>query len=73
MIGEFLAPQLYLSPSSEMKTVNGSNVIILDGGLVRNSLGSGSETWSHLRSRDLSWRIHLNKTSRIRRSGLRNP
>ena len=45
--------QLYLSPSSKMKTVNGSNVIILDGGLVGDTLGSTGEIWSHLRSRDL--------------------
>ena len=50
MIG-FFAPQLHLLPSSEMKTVNGSNVIILDGGLVGSDLDSTDEIRSHLGSR----------------------
>jgi len=38
----------------KMKTLDGSNVVILDGGLVCNNLGSGCDIWSHLRPRDLS-------------------
>lgn len=42
----FPALQLHLLPLSEMKTVKGSNVIILDGGLVGNNLSSTDEIWS---------------------------
>ena len=54
MIGGFSASYPHLSPSSQMKTLNGSDVIILDGGLVCKNLGSRSGFWSHLCSRDLS-------------------
>jgi len=56
-----------------MKTINGSNVIILDGGLVGNNLCSANGTLSHLHSRDPLWRTHSNKISHAHHSGLRNP